>query len=144
MKKSLSFLDILIIKKHTEIITDIYFKETDTQQYQNYFSCHPKHAKNSIPYNLSRRICTLVSDSELRMKRLQELKNSLISRKYPITLIESGINKALNIPRDTLMQVKTHSKVNTIPYVSTFNPNNTEMFGIFTNNLHILYSDETR
>ena len=40
--------------------------------------------------------------------------------------IESGINKALNIPRDTLMQVKTRSKENTIPYVSTFYPNNAE------------------
>ena len=61
------------------------------------------------------------------MKRLQELKNTLISRKYQISLIESGINKALNIPKDILMQVKTHSKENTIPYVSTFNPNNAEM-----------------
>ena len=40
------------------------------------------------------------------------------------------------------MQVKTHSKENTIPYVSTFNPYNAEMFGICTNNLHILYSDD--
>ena len=109
-EKALSFLDILIIKEHTEIIRDIYFKETDTEQYLNYFSCHPKHTKNSIPYNLSRRICTIVSNSELRMKRLQELKYSLIARKYPISLIESGINKALNIPRDSLMQVKNHSK----------------------------------
>ena len=67
-EKSLSFLDILIMKEHTEIITDIYFKETDTNQYLNYFSCHPEHTKNSVPCNLSRRICTIVSDSELRMK----------------------------------------------------------------------------
>ena len=40
------------------------------------------------------------------------------------------------------MQVKTHSKENAIPHVSTFNPNNAEMFGIFTNNLHILYSGD--
>ena len=40
------------------------------------------------------------------------------------------------------MQVKTRSKENTIPYVSTFNPNNAEVFGIFTNNFHILYSDD--
>ena len=83
----------------------------------------------------------IVSDSEFRMKRLQELKSLLISRKYPISLIESGINKALNIPRDILMQDETHSKENTIPYVATFNPNNAEMFGIFTNNVHIIYSD---
>ena len=29
-----------------------------------------------------------------------------------------------------------------MPFVSTFNPNDAEMFGIFTNNLHILYSDD--
>ena len=34
-EKFLSFLDILITKEHTEIITDIYFKETDTKQYLN-------------------------------------------------------------------------------------------------------------
>ena len=30
-----------------------------------------------------------------------------------------------------------------LPYVSTFNPNNTEMFGIFKNNMHILTNDQT-
>ena len=30
-----------------------------------------------------------------------------------------------------------------LPYVSTFNPNNTEMFGIFKNNMNILTNDQT-
>ena len=73
----LPFLDILLIKSNNRISTDIFFKETDSKQYLNFYSCHPKHTKTSIPYNLARRICTIVSDQCQREKRLSELRISL-------------------------------------------------------------------
>ena len=61
----LQFLDVLL--------------ETDTKRYLNFYSCHQNHTKLSIPYNLARRICTIVLDP---LKRLQELRKSLLKRDY--------------------------------------------------------------
>ena len=76
-ERQLSFLDILLIKDGTRLNTDIYFKVTDTKQYLNFYSCHPRHTKKSIPYNLARRICTIMSDEKLKDRRLSELFQSL-------------------------------------------------------------------
>ena len=141
----LPFLDVLLIKSNNRISTDIFFKETDSKQYLNFYSCHPKHTKTSIPYNLARRICTIVSDQCQREKRLSELRIYLQKRSYPDTVISGGIEKAKSIPRDSLLSTCTHTRneEEVLPYVSTFNPNNTEMFGIFKNNMHILTNDQT-
>ena len=97
MEKSRSqipFLDILIKKDNKMFVTDIYYKTTDTQQYLDYTSNHPRHAKNNIPYNLARRICTIVDDHATKNRRLKELEKILQTRKYSKSLIETGINKA--------------------------------------------------
>lgn len=61
----LSFLDILIIyKKGTNIETDIHYKPTYPKQYLLFTSNHPNHTKTNIPFNLPRRICTVVSNYE--------------------------------------------------------------------------------
>ena len=49
----LPFLDVLLIKSNNRISTDIFFKETDSKQYLNFYSFHPKHTKTSIPYDES-------------------------------------------------------------------------------------------
>ena len=64
-------------------------------------------------------------------------------RNYPDTVISEGIKKAKSIPRNTLLSTQTQNKEEVLPYVSTFNPNNTEMFGIFKSNMHILTNDQT-
>ena len=38
--EKLPFLDVLLLKNGNRIITDIYFKETDSKQYLNFHSCH--------------------------------------------------------------------------------------------------------
>ena len=48
-EEKLPFLDILLLKNNSRILTYIYSKETDSKQYLNYNSCHPKHTKTSIP-----------------------------------------------------------------------------------------------
>ena len=47
----------------------------------------------NIPYNLARRIYTMVSDENMKEKRLEELPNFLEECIYPIGLIQAGINK---------------------------------------------------
>ena len=142
-EENLPFLDILLIKTNNHISTDIYFKETDSMQYLNFHSCHPKHTKTSIPYNLARRICTIVSDSNVREIRLSELQAVLRKRNYPEMLISQGIKKAKSTPRNELLIPPIKNDEEVTSYVSTYNPNNTEMFSILKNNLHFLTSNQT-
>ena len=78
----LSFLDTMVINNNGKVQTDIFYKPTDSKQYLLYTSCHPKHTRNSIPYNLARRLKTIVSDERTLHKRLEELEEFLIKRKY--------------------------------------------------------------
>ena len=124
------FLDIMIIKNESNITTDIYHKPTDTFNYVPFYSCHPKHTKQNIPYNLARRICTIISKKDLRNTRLAELRTRLKEKSYPQSLIEHGIKKALTIPINELREPKkqlNNSKI-ILPLVTTYNPNNHNTF----------------
>lgn len=129
---SVTFLDIKLIKSNNEIITDIYYKPTDTKQYLEYNSSHPRHTKNNIPFSLARRICTIVSNTELRDQRLKELSTFLQERKYPITIINHGISLAKQIPVQELRSSKNTEQGSNeiIAYISTFNPNFEDNFGV--------------
>ena len=77
-----SFLDVLVKNQCGKIETDIFYKETDSKQYLLFSSCHPRHSKINIPYNLARRLRTIVSEERVIQTRMKELKSSLI---IPIT-----------------------------------------------------------
>ena len=145
-EEKLPFLGILLLENNSRILTDIYSKETDSKQYLSFHSCHPKHKKTSVPYNLARRICTIVSDQDTQQRRLSELRIFLQKRNYPDTLITEGFKKTIlytSIPRNLLLTTTEKKTEDILPYVSTYNPNNTEMFGILKGNSHILTKDQT-
>ena len=74
--------------------------------------------------------------------RFQELKDFLQRKKYPENLIEAGICKAKAIDMKTARQLKTNETENTIPYVSTYNPRNIEIYSEIKNDLTVLQRDE--
>ena len=49
----MSFLDVEVIKKGNQLVTDLYIKPTDTHQYLHASSCHVFHSKKSILYKPS-------------------------------------------------------------------------------------------
>ena len=69
--KELPFLDILIKNVNGQIITDIYHRPTDTQQYLHFKSHHPQKCIKSIPYTLARRIHTIITDKNLKKLALK-------------------------------------------------------------------------
>ena len=71
-RRQISFLDTLIINDKGKVETDIYYRPTDSKQYLLYTSCHPKHTKTSIPYNLARRLRLIISENNTMIKRLEE------------------------------------------------------------------------
>ena len=109
---SISFLDIKVVKNEINILTDIFYKTTDTHQYLNFKSCHPTHTKRNIPYNVTKRICTIVKDEDTKDQRLAELKNFLNAQNYPEKLVLSAINEARKIPQNIL---RTTRKKTTTP-----------------------------
>ena len=47
---------------------------------------------------------------------------------YPKQLAEFGINKALSIPLQELHTPKTISNDNSLPFITTYNPNNPNVY----------------
>ena len=142
-ESQLPFLDILLLKKGTSIITDIYYKQTDTKQYLHFKSSHERHVKTNLPYSLARRICTIISDNNLRHERLNELKEALINRGFPQPLIENGVKRALSCNIEDLRSSKPKQPAQEcITFVTTHNPNNPELFPKIINNLDILQQDD--
>ncbi|MCG8430695.1 MAG: GIY-YIG nuclease family protein, partial [Candidatus Omnitrophica bacterium] len=139
----LPFLDVLVIREGKKIITDLFSKPTDTKQYLHFRSCHPRHTKTNIPFSLARRICTIVQDNERRAFRLDEMKNNLLKRGYPLKLILNGISRAQSIDIQTLRTPKEKQQdLNNICFVHTHNPSNLNMHNVISRNIDFLKTDQ--
>ena len=137
--EKIPFLDILLMKAPDgTLITDIFRKTTDTQKYLHFRSHHPKNCKNSIPLILARRICTIVTDANLKEKRLNELRETLRQRGYPLPLINQGIALAEKIPLKELRSVKEKQDTTPLTFVSTFNRRNPQIFPEINQHLNSL------
>jgi hypothetical protein len=80
--KSTVFLDTTVSIKDNKIVTDLYRKETDKVQYLLPDSNHPSHIFKNIPFSLALRLVRICSSKTDLIKRLEELKIMLLSRKY--------------------------------------------------------------
>ena len=142
--EQIPFLDVLVIKHDNKIETDIYSKPTDTKQYLTFHSCHPRHVKVNLPYNLARRLVCIVSNEEIRQKRFDELHNTLKSRGYPNKIIDDAVKKAKGLNRTEILNHNVvHKKDHDVlPYVSTFNPRNPELFPTIKSNIEMLKNDK--
>ena len=85
----------------------------------------------------------IVSDENILVRRLEELKNYLLKQMYPPALIDDSIRKikALNRP-DLLKTKETIQDSNLIPYVTTFNPHNPEVYPDIEKNKSLLLKEE--
>ena len=71
----LHFLDVsFILHQNGRIKTGIFYKETNSHEYLNYFSYHLEHTKQNIPHNLAKRTILFLSDEAKMNKRLSDLK----------------------------------------------------------------------
>ena len=139
----LPFLDVLVYKQNNKLNTDIFYKATDTNQYLNFNSCHPKHTKTNIPYSLARRICCIVSDADIKTKRLNELENFLLQQNYPKSLITKGVEKATSLSQEEVRAPKNrNSNTKTLPLVLTHNPNNPQIINRIKQNLQFVKNSE--
>ena len=121
--KSISYLDTLCEIKEGKIITDLYRKPTDKNQYLLTSSCHPIDCFKSIPFSLAMRIVRICSEIQARDNRLQELKEMLLSRGYTPGIIDAAIAKARAIPRqEALKRVTRHTDNQRPKFVVSYDP----------------------
>ena len=123
---SVPFLDVLLSCNNGTITTDIYHKPTDSFNYLPFYSCHARHTKINIPFSLATRICGIVSNTQTRNIRLNQMKNRLIDKNYPPHIITTGIKRALALKREDIIN-PTPNQANHSHYkchlINTFNPN---------------------
>ena len=70
----------------------------------------------------------IVENKNVRYMKLKELKTIFKTQKYPKMVVEKGIEKALAIPQEQLKSEKLKNKDNILPFISTYNPNNSNVF----------------
>ena len=73
----------------------------DSEQYVHYSSCHTAHIKKNIPFNLARRVCTIVDDEESKTEHLNKLQVTLRNQGYPKWLVNSSITEAIKDSKTT-------------------------------------------
>lgn len=61
------------------------------RKYLHLYSCHPRNTKRAIPYNLARKICTVVNIEPVKIQRLHQLKQFLRKRNYPDKIINDAM-----------------------------------------------------
>ena len=122
-EETIQFLDTSCKIREGKIITDLFRKETDRNEYLLPSSCHSTHVMDNIPFSLAMRIvriCTLEGDRE---KRFSELKNLLLSRDYKPKVIDAAIQKARNIPRKEALKRVCRKKSSDRPvFVISYDP----------------------
>jgi hypothetical protein len=125
-KDEVNFLDTTIKIIDRMLISDLYCKPTDSHNYLQYSSAHPKKCKDSIPYSQFlriRRICSRIEDFD---KHVIIFSRHFHRRGYPSSLLQTAALNArrlnrehLLLPSDTQPQTKAD---NSVILVSTFHP----------------------
>ena len=91
------------------------------------------HCLTNILFSLGRRIYTIAENESVKEKRFKEMKkNTLVEQKYPKSLIKASILRAKDIPLEILRQPKTTQNEEIVPFTSTYNPNDSNVFPIIT------------
>ena len=147
MGNSIPFLDVrFTLGTNGTLETDIYYKPTDTHNYVQFGSFHPHKTLTNIPFSLARRICLIVSDSDTRDHRLQELKGFLMQKKYPEAVIDSSIARASLLNREELLQSQSHTLSqadnSSMPFVYTNNSSNPDVLNVVRRGMDILLPSE--
>jgi len=85
-----------LYRNHNLLKKDVNFKITNSRNYLDFHSNHPRHTKRALPYNLALRISKLVDDDDILIRHLNELKAILLNKNYPEMLINDAIDKGFN------------------------------------------------
>jgi hypothetical protein len=144
-KFEIPFLDTLVKKHGSKLITDLYSKPTDSFDYLLYDSSHPQTCKDSIPYSQFlrvRRICSRLSDYE---RHVIEMSRHFLRRLYPIELLEEAAVLARRQDRELLLNKQGSPKDNkdNVFLITTYHPTDTSVVDTVRDNWDLLGKSPT-
>ena len=120
--RSIPFLDTQVTIQNGQLITDLYRKPTDRCMYLLPSSCHPAHTTKNIPYSLCYRLVRICSQRSTLLGRLEELKRLLLSRDYPLTVIQNAIKRALELDRKECLKKVTKRETERVVFSTDYHP----------------------
>ena len=109
-REKINFLDVNVIRKGNQLVTDLYIKPTDTHQYLHATSCHVYHSKKSIPYSQALRLNRICSETAFFDKRCNELEVWLKDRGYSDKLVRKQILQARKVTRTEALNNNNNRK----------------------------------
>ena len=128
---SVTFLDTKVTFLNTKVtidddgrlVTDLYIKPTNTNQYLHRCSCHPSHCKHGISYSQAHRMCRICSRTENYLQQVNKLKGHLINRGYDKDEVHTQIDKATRLNRSTSLQsTKDKTPLDRVLLIVTYHP----------------------
>ena len=104
-ENQVSFLHVTICREvgGVYISTDVFSKPTDTHQYLDYRSSHPRHVRQAIPYGQALRLRRICSSERKFDQRIEEFKGYLNKRGFQKTQISSQCEKVRTEDRKLLL-----------------------------------------
>ena len=101
---TIAALDVLISLTNGRISTSLFRKKTDGHQYVHWHSDHPLHLKISLPFTQFLRIKRICSSAVVFEREALIVASRFRDRGYPETVIQKGLMKARDTPRELLLQ----------------------------------------
>ena len=106
------------------MVTDLYTKPTDSNNYLHFYSAHPLHCKRGIPFGQFLRLRRICSEDGSFVRHSATKAKHLLRRKYPTELVIRAFEKAWKTNRVDLLREQDTKEDPTSPniLVTTFSP----------------------
>lgn len=139
-----NFLDVEISVEKGSLITNVYRKPTDRQQYLHFKSCHPRHSKTSIPYSQAHRFKRICSQDQDFTRNTNRMREVLIKQRYPPAIVDDAIQRASELRREEVLEGRGQSeKVDRrTSLVLTFTSSHPDVNKILNKHFNILEQSE--
>ncbi|XP_056384003.1 uncharacterized protein LOC130277374 isoform X1 [Hyla sarda] len=108
--KKMEFLDVLIETEGGELRTSGYRKPTAFNSLLQFSSYHPQHTKTALPYGQFLRLRRINDTDEKFISQAEELKQRLVARGYPVSIINTALKRALAQDRNNLLATNKNKK----------------------------------
>jgi hypothetical protein len=92
---SLPFLDVLVYRNGTSLLTKVYRKPTHTGRYLHLNSNHPPHVKRGVVHSLINRAIALCTEKQEYAKEVVKIRKDLATNWYPQHIINSVLKRSV-------------------------------------------------
>lgn len=135
---SISFLDTEVVLSEGRLLSKLYVKPTDKNTLLRYESAHPRRMVNSLPHSQLLRVKKIVSVPTVLEETLKGMGDKFIQRGYPKSLVQNQISKVQLMGREEVAHGKTSSKLDRIPFISTYGEFGSKIAGVINKHWPIM------